>query len=205
MRNSPTLNAQRRAGLHPLAAPVLAAAVTFAGGCGREHSAAVPIRLPVSVRADTSTDRRLTIRPPAGAKVWLERTRAAPPSDVAPARLGELPPPEPTPDPVPGASPDPASPGAGAADDDAALRPPLLRSAGTLRVPPRARRASVELEVRVDERGQVSEARRAGGSTDSSLVEAARRCALGMRFYPALRGGKPIAVWCRQRFDFGTR
>ena len=188
-----------------LAAPVLAAALWFAGGCGREHSTAGPIRLPVSVRADTSRDRRLAIRPPAGAKVWLERTSAAPSSDLAPARVGELPPPEPAPDPVPPASPDPASRVPAAADDDAALRPPLLRSAGTLQVPPGVGRASVELEVRVDERGQVSEARRVGGSADSSLIEAARRCALGMRFYPALRGGKPIEVWCRQRFDFGTR
>jgi len=26
-----------------------------------------------------------------------------------------------------------------------------------------------------------------------------------MRFYPALRGGRPVAVWCRQRFEFGAR
>ena len=24
-----------------------------------------------------------------------------------------------------------------------------------------------------------------------------------MRFYPALRDGRPVAVWCRQRFKFG--
>jgi hypothetical protein len=33
-------------------------------------------------------------------------------------------------------------------------------------------------------------------------VDAARECALAMRFYPALRAGRPTAVWCRQRFDF---
>jgi hypothetical protein len=24
-----------------------------------------------------------------------------------------------------------------------------------------------------------------------------------MRFYPARRAGRPVAVWCRERFDFG--
>jgi hypothetical protein len=51
----------------------------------------------------------------------------------------------------------------------------------------------------------VSDALWAEGSQDSTVVEAALACARGMRFYPALRSGRPIAVWCRQRFEFGMR
>jgi hypothetical protein len=66
----------------------------------------------------------------------------------------------------------------------------------------------VDLDVRVDESGRVSEALLARANGDPAgievgLVEAARRCALGMRFYPALQGGRAVPVWCRQRFDFG--
>jgi hypothetical protein len=194
-----TFRCAKTPGRHPSAAPLLAAALMLAGGCGRGHSAAGPNRLRVSVRADTSRDQALAIRPPVRASVWMERTSTAPPPLLGPARLGDLPPPNPAPDPVPD-TPPPSTDG-----EDAALQPPLLRSAGTLRVPPRAARESIELDVRVDERGEVTEARLAGGGADTSLIGAARRCALGMRFYPALRGGKPVAVWCRQRFDFGKR
>ena len=72
-------------------------------------------------------------------------------------------------------------------------------------LPDHARRAEVELDVRVDESGEVTDALWAEGSADPALVAAATACALGMRFYPALQSGRPIAVWCRQRFDFGAR
>src|SRR6266545_850269 len=45
----------------------------------------------------------------------------------------------------------------------------------------------------------------AGGSEDPARVAAATACARAMRFYPALRAGRPVAVWCRQRFDFPGR
>jgi hypothetical protein len=51
----------------------------------------------------------------------------------------------------------------------------------------------------------VGEARRAGGSADSAVVRAARECALGSRYYPALRGGRPVAARARRRFDFNRR
>jgi TonB family protein len=64
---------------------------------------------------------------------------------------------------------------------------------------------SVDLDVLVDDTGEVSDVDCTAGCSDSLLVEAARRCARTMRFYPALRGGWPVAVWCRQRFDFGAK
>jgi hypothetical protein len=57
----------------------------------------------------------------------------------------------------------------------------------------------------VDERGDVSDALWAAGSEDTSLVRAAIECALAMRFFPALRGDRAVAVWCRQRYDFSAR
>ena len=64
-------------------------------------------------------------------------------------------------------------------------------------------RGWVGLDVRVDEEGAVSHAEWAGGSRDTALVTSAIECALAMRFFPALRAGRPVAVWCRQRFEFG--
>ena len=57
----------------------------------------------------------------------------------------------------------------------------------------------------MSESGAVTDALWAGGGTDSALVAAARACALGMSFFPALRGGRPVAVWCRERFEIGGR
>ena len=68
-----------------------------------------------------------------------------------------------------------------------------------------SRPLSIDLDVLVDDTGAVSDVECAGECSDSSLVEAARRCARTMRFYPALRGGWPVAVWCRHRFDFGGK
>ena len=88
-------------------------------------------------------------------------------------------------------------------DDD--LKPPILRDPARLTLPRGARPGSVELDVRVDEQGAVSDAQWAGGAADSALVSVAIECALDMRFFPALQGGRPVAVWCRQRFDFTRR
>jgi hypothetical protein len=90
------------------------------------------------------------------------------------------------------------------------LEPPILKRSALLEVPDswRPRRGesrTVELDLLIDEAGEVSEVEWGGGSEDSLLIEAATASARGMSFYPALRRGHPIAVWCRQRFDFGSR
>lgn len=152
------------------------------------------MQLPVHVYSDTGPGVRLEVPLRARARVWLARvtpSRLPPPSPALPEALPEsLPPMEESP-PV--------------LEVDPGLKPPILRVPGVLTVPPgrHQARGSVELEVRVDESGLVSDVTWAGGSTDSVLVAAARRCALGMRFYPAVQAGRPVAVWCQQRFDFG--
>jgi hypothetical protein len=189
----------------------LLAAVLALGmaGCGRGAPPRAPAsRLPIDVLADTASGGRLAIKPPR-ARAWLMSAKpAAVPSIAVTLAPQNLPGPDDTSG--AGAAPQSLPPAASLAnpatepDADVALRPPLLRSPGTLIVPHHAR-GSVELDVLVDERGRVSAARFAGGSTDSALIGAARRCALGMRFYPARRGEQPVAVWCRQRFEFGGR
>lgn len=183
----------------PLRRLLLAAAVTACGCGGSEPRAGPPTPIPVDVLADTGRTHRLRIEVPdtaaEGGKtaVWLARV-----TPTRPARIeAELPEPAPSGPDAPFASP----PGLVV---DPGLKPPLLRARGTLRVPAQASGA-VDLDVRVSEEGSVSEASWAGGSSDSALVAAAIACALEMRFYPALRAGTPVAVWCRQRFEFGSR
>jgi len=180
-------------------AGVLALAALGAA-CDRRHAALEPPqRLLVSVFADTSRAERLHIVPPLSeapraAKVWLTQVTPARPAPIA------APLPEAAPSPIEDAGPPPPSL---AVDPD--LKPPILRAPGSLRIPSRARRGYVELDVRIGEDGAVTDAIWAGGSPDSSLTDAAVACALAMRFYPALRAGRPTAVWCRQRFDFAGR
>jgi hypothetical protein len=214
----------------PLFAPSVAARVVIAlaalsgSGCGRGGPSARSIRLHVPVAADSSRPEWNGAARAGGVRVWMDRVRPAPARDTlrrlspgesaaagdsasrasgrrgdqanpAPARLADLPAPDAAPDsvPAPEAVPDPA------------LRPPLLKSAPPLAVPARAGALEVELEVEVDESGAVREARWAGGSRDPECVRASLECAHAMRFYPALRSGRPVAVWCRQRFEFGAR
>jgi TonB family protein len=172
--------------------------------CSRSSERAEgPVRLPVDVFADTGRSERLEVRPPppgdpapppAQAEVWLTKVAPTRPDvievslpEAAPETLDFSPPP---PRPL-------------VVDED--LKPPILRTAAPLVVPRGASRGTVELDVRVDEDGTVSDALWAGGSSDSILVEAAIGCAQAMRFYPALQSGRPVAVWCRQRFDFAGR
>lgn len=170
--------------------------LSAAAGCARrprpaEREVAPPMA--VQVYADTGRTGRLEVRPPA-ARVWVTRVTPARASLPAPA--------------LPEVEPESLPPPAGAVDAlevDAGLKPPVLRTPVGLLLPAgRAASARVDLDVRVDESGAVSEALWVAGSADTSLVEAARRCALSMRFYPALRSGRAVAVWCRQRFDFRT-
>ena len=169
--------------------------------CGREspRDADAPR---VDVFADTSITRRLAISPPDTTQWAAARKRAAVwMAQVAPAREAPQPPyPEAGP-----AAVDTTLPSPPRLEVDPDLKPPILRSAAPLRIPAGPRAAWVELDVRVGEDGTATDALWAGGSSDSALVSAAIDCALAMRFYPALRAGYPVAVWCRQRFDFETR
>jgi TonB family protein len=170
-------------------------AFLLAAGCARAPAPAESRRagaapLAVQVYADTGRGGRLVVRLPA-ARVWL--------AQVAPAHASL-----PTPD-LPEVQPEslpPLAEAPPALEVDPGLKPPVLRAPARLVLPRGDARGSVELDVRVDESGTVSAAPWAGGSTDTALVAAARRCALEMRFYPALQAGRPVAVWCRQRFDF---
>ena len=139
----------------------------------------------------------LRIQPPPAARVWLERVAIA-----APAAIEA---------PLPGAEPGSVPPDTASAhglEIDPRLKAPILRSAARLILPVRSaasRARAVELDVRVSEAGDVTDARWAGGSVDSSLVAAATACARSMVFRPALLGGLPVSVWCRQRFEFPAR
>jgi hypothetical protein len=196
------LGARIGAGLVHLCLPL---ALLCAGGCARSPEPAAsrprsrPVAFPlaVNVYADTGRGGHLEVRPPA-ARVWLASVTPARQPVPAPALPEALPdsllPPD---DPPPGLALNPG------------LKPPVLRTPGTLALPPgwRGPRTWVDLDVRVDESGRVSDVLLVPAGGDSAvigvgLVEAARRCALGMRFYPALRGGQAVPVWCRQRFDF---
>ena len=163
----------------------------------------------MDVIADTGSAVRWVIRRP-----WIRAARGEPADAGAPvtgagcgsrasspARAAIEPP-------LPAAAPETlamAPPEPPRLEVDESLKPPILRRAARLRLPPGARPASVVLEVRVDEEGRVSDAQWAGGSADSALVRAATDCALAMEFFPALQDGRRIAVWCRQRFDFGSK
>jgi len=183
-------------GFLPRRARACALAALLAAGCSREP-APVPVSraapLAVNVLADTGRGPSYAVRIPPRALVWL--------ASVTPARA-------PVPSPMPSVPlPDSEPPAAEAAPElevDPGLKPPVLRTPASLTLPPGHARGRVELDVHVDESGTVSEVLWAAGSEDSVLVGAARRCALGMRFYPALRAGRPVAVWCRQHFDFGS-
>src|SRR5262245_13728234 len=177
-------------------------------GCGtpaperRATERRPPTELEVDVFADTGRTERLRVAPPAtagtptppSARVWLAQVRPVRSTPI------EAPLPVPSPGEVeePPATPPPL-------EVDPRLEPPLPRHVATLRVPRHARRASIDLDVRVDEDGAVSDALWAGGNADSALVEAAIECARSMTFFPARQGGRAVAVWCRQRFDFGAR
>jgi hypothetical protein len=148
------------------------------------------------VRVLADTGRTLSLAaPPPEVNVTL--------AHVTPARAGV---PEP---PLPPATPDTLllpQPQTGAGRGAPRLLPPILRAPGTL-IAPRslARPTAVELDVRVDRLGRVVDVRWAGGDRDTVLVDAAQRCAAAMQFYPALLGGQPVEVWCRQRFEFTPR
>jgi hypothetical protein len=160
-----------------------------------------PISLPIQVLSDTGERGRLPMPPPEVARAWLQGvTRRAPAAarPTAPSGALEVPPPAAEPA-VP--EPQPESAPSLAVDED--LKPPIPRGVAPLKLSrSRASPTWADLDVRVDESGNVSDALWAEGNADSAEVAAAIECALAMRFHPALQHGRPVAVWCRQRFRF---
>lgn len=175
--------------------------LVLAAGCAPAEPVAqrAAIDLPLAVLADTGATLTMPAAP------WPDGTSQARATltHVAPTRAAidvALP------------AADPARPeavnserergGGLALDDD--LQPPIPRGVTPLRLPA-ARRGWVELDVRVDERGEVSDAELfAASSDDSAAAATAIQAALTMRFHPALKRGEPVAVWARQRFEFGA-
>jgi TonB family protein len=163
-------------------------------GCGRPPGApraeSLPRTLPLDLLADRAPDVSLTparrASAPAARLVLLriapERERAAPPPEASPA--------EP---PVAAAEPE-------RLPSDDRLRPPVPRASTLLRLAG-ARGRWVELDVRVDESGAVSDVEIAGGDADSALVNAAIAATRATRWYPARRAGRAVAVWSRQRLE----
>jgi TonB family protein len=151
--------------------------------------AGVPYPLPVDARADTGAATTLAAPP----RAWLARVGIAT-APIAPA--GGAGPPLPVPEP---AAPPALEPPGLEIDDE--LKPPIPRARAPLIVP-RTASGVVEVDVRVDEAGRVTDVEWAGGGEDSAMVAAAIACAEAMTFYPAQRAGRAVAVWCRQRFDF---
>jgi TonB family protein len=180
-------------------------------GCEREHSPAETrtLPLPVQVLADTSASTPLRVEPPE-ARIWVrtitEASGGRPPvADIAPAPASGSGPALPDAA-IDSIAPMPAPP---PLDVPADLEPPIPKRSARLVMPERRRigreGATVELDLLIEENGEVADVEWASGSQDSSLVAAAIASARTMSFYPALRRGHPVAVWCRQRFDFGGR
>jgi hypothetical protein len=154
------------------------------------------------VAADSGGMGRLAVRPPE-ARAWLARVSRNPPP--RPTSVTREPAPQVS---LPEAAPDTAFPQSGAAlAVDPGLVPPVPRGPPVLLVPPRDYAGSgsvVLIDVHVSERGEVTDVLGPDAPADSALVAAAIACARRMRFYPARLAGEPVAVRCRQRFEFGA-
>ena len=135
-------------------------------------------------------------------RVTLDRANldlSTPPPQVEVTPAEPLPEP-PLPEPGEPPAPEPAAPGPA---NSRSLLPPLPRGVPATEIAGRAadaRRgpAHVTLDVRVDERGDVSDALLVESNADSLTVRAAIDAAEAVRYHPALLGGTPIAVWTRQ-------
>lgn len=156
-------------------------------------AAGAPETLAVTVLADSAEAAGL---PPASPGVARPPRLALVRIALGRAEVGA-----PLPEPEPGVPEAPeAAPSPPASDDE--LRPPLPRGATVVKLRA-ARRGWVELDVRVDERGEVTDAIPVGGEADPATVAAATEAAFAQRWYPATHRGEPVAVWCRQRFEAG--
>lgn len=117
---------------------------------------------------------------------------------VAPARATLDLPPAPADVAEPPANALPATP---ALPDSSALqlKPPIPR--GSPRTLNGGHGGRVTLDVRVDEDGEVSDVELVETDADSLTVLAATDAARAQRYFPALLGGRHVAVWTRQVFD----
>ena len=79
------------------------------------------------------------------------------------------------------------------------LKPPIPRGRPVL--PRGGRGGAVTLDVRVDEAGEVSDVEMVATDADSATVRAAEDAAQRTRYFPALLGRRPVAVWTRQVFE----
>lgn len=167
---------------------VLALTCVLAGCERRPQPSSGESRSPAEDSALIATDRpeRLVMPfgPPVRGEVVVERVapaRAELDLPPPPAEVGEPPPPEP------------------AAPEPPVLKPPIAR--GLPRLARGGRGGRVTLDVRVDERGEVTDAELVASDADSLTIAAAIAAARAMQYHPALLGEQRIAVWCRQVFD----
>ena len=181
--------------------------VVALSGCDRRSAGRdeLPRAIPVSVLADSGGSSALRVAPPDVARAPGQPvpTPGVPPAGVWLDRV--TPGSHPVEPPLPEAAPDtsPPQPTPAGLETSDRLEPPIPRNVGVLRTPPGRRGGRVDLDVRVDQMGDVIQTRWAGGDSDSARVRAAIECARSMTFYPALLHGRPVEVWCRQRFEFG--
>jgi hypothetical protein len=169
------------------------------GGCGERtasrESREVGDTLAVTVLADSAQGVNL---PPARTGPGHEGTRLTL-VRIAPSRA-DVRAPLPIPEPAAPETSEPRAPEDSRDNDE--LRPPIPRGPAIVRLSG-ARKGWLELDVRVDENGEVTDAIPVSGDADSATVRAATEAALAMRWFPAVRRGRPVAVWCRQRFETG--
>lgn len=178
--------------------PILVVLLLVLGCAPERHRADMPpAELPVSVQSDSFERFMMPTtsfgKPAGNLRLTLER--------VSPTRA-ELDPalPEGSPMLPPATDPDAMTREGLVVDDE--LRPPIARDSRVF-VLRAARRGWVELDVRVDEQGEVSDAVVVQAEADSATQAAALEAAYAVRFHPAVQRGRPVAVWCRQRFEVG--
>lgn len=183
-------------------AAALALTLVFTCGCERGRDGLVhrfERAMPIEVRADSAARLSMPAAPAPG-RVLARAT--APPrasltlTHVAGSRAAlqaALPEPVPAEPPVPAPPPDEEVPADDALHAPVPLAPARLHLAG-------AGAGVVDIDMHVDESGEVGEVRVAFSVGAAALVSAAIDAASEMRFRPATRRGKPVAVWCRQRF-----
>ena len=181
-----------RKSLSLLVLAALVAGCDRAPGAPRAESLPRPLPrpLPLEVLADRAPDASLTparISSAPSARLVLLR--------IAPERASVASPPEASPAEPPAAADEPER-----LPSDDRLHPPVPRASTLLQLAG-ARGRWVELDVRVDENGAVSDVEVAGGDADSALVHAAIAAARATRWYPARRAGRAVAVWSRQRLE----
>ncbi len=99
----------------------------------------------------------------------------------------------------------PAPPGAPRASEGPLISPVLLRAAWVPYPAEALRRkmeGPVEVRVRVEVDGTVTDVEIVSSSPDSSLNRAALESARSMIFRPATQSGRSVSVWYNYRFDF---